>query len=73
MTSYNEYEYYESDMHKARSDGALARLTLRVVDSIGEPVPDANVSMYFVMFEKPAYDVVGRTTQRSTDFPVRLA
>ena len=63
LTSYDEYEYYESDMHKARSDGALARLTLRVVDSTGAPVPDANVSMYFVMFEKPENDVIGKTDE----------
>jgi len=47
------------DVKDAKRNGALAKVTLRVVDSRGNPVPDADVKVAF--FHRGPYSVDGKT------------
>lgn len=49
------------DVKDAKKNGANARITLRVVDSRGNPVPDANVQVAF--FHLGSYPVNGKTDE----------
>lgn len=47
------------DVKDAKKNGANAKVTLRVVDSLGNPVPDANVQVVF--FHRGSYTSDGKT------------
>jgi hypothetical protein len=49
------------DVKDAKRNGALAKVTLRVVDSRGNPVPDADVQVAF--FHRGPYSVDGKTDE----------
>jgi|GEM_PF-1630684 len=49
------------DVKDAKKNGANAKVTLRVVDSRGNPVPDANVQVAF--FHRGSYPVNGKTDE----------
>lgn len=49
------------DVKEAKKNGADAKVTLRVVDSRGNPVPDADVKVAF--FHRGSYPVSGKTDE----------
>ncbi len=49
------------DVKDAKKNGAVAKITLRVVDSRGNPVPDADVKVAF--FHRGSYPINGKTDE----------